>query len=1419
VNRNSRKKKPKKSLDPNEDREMDSMMNGLGEVVQKKDRAQNMVNGKVVNSEIIANQNGNNLKNNGSDVYKNQNAEAMAYDHKLEGNITGKRLIEDEKQREYEEGMKNYLDQEMTNILDKIKGIKKSEPEPEEDVQEEQNQELDDDNEGEVEDEEEYEIDEEGNRKRKTKVRTTVTRTVTSSITVKKKEKEDEPEVIEKDEEEEVDNKDSQNGSGFKGLGSDQSKKRLRTKTTVTRTKEINKRKSYGGRLIGTNPDRESSPTKDQEFIESRGDSMGKLKGDHLLSKVTHGQEGSETKDESIDDIKEESVKDDKRKTISILRKNTSRKTRKSVRFHKEDLEQEEADINEEFIRKVPTGTITLTNEQRDMLIDVLEEPDNEEDDLILSLDPNQVKDVVIENFAGENATIALDLDNKRNVLNSGANRVSIYPKNFFAMVEKQKLKGSRVSVYPGKFFDDVEKGVARRDKGRKDARVSIYPKDLFELVDHEIDAGRISVYPQEMFDLFNECEDKDTSPSIRKKAQSIYPGEFFDLVDKQKDRAQRGRKKSVYPKELFDLAEQEKVNGERVSVYPRELFKLLSKEAQKQRGSIYPKDLFEILDTEYSNVVKLTPEQSELLIKKNLNDENTHIVLSENQRKDLLGKLKDHKKKEEKYGSEKVKDLEVNLEKDQVMDILNQNCMDDGVEIDLESKQIKDLKEVRTIRPTVIGNEYYDVMVDQLVNEEGDRLELNRLSGTKRRSLLDQLGKKKMSVIDVANGENPEVLSETHYDPKKDEIVSRKSRKSVMKLGDDQGTRKSRLSTFTRKSVNTRRRTSMMGMAYYDAMCNELVDDVGQRFSLEDKSPKEIKSIMTDLGVTKVPVVVEQENEDDAVVLNQVDYMPGKDCLVDEKGRKTILNDLSDNERKSLMKILGEKRGSKVSSHKGSEYGSKKPKPQKKLRFGSGNKPMTMSDRERELEKRKIRRATGYPTDMINMKKNQTDKLKNEILHGKPTGNRGSMVDSRNGLGDVGRKRVNTIHPKGGVYPDRKVKTSADEGMILEWDESDGDKGKRKGKNIQNKRMTTYGSPKRNFTDKRKTLGSPSRDKLSREQLKKMGEDERQKRLDEKKKEEWLRKELAKKKQEELEKAKKKREYEERLAMEKKRIEDLRIANERKRMQQLKIAQEKRRIEEERLLKHKKKNEELRRASELRKQKKREEEEEKERLRKQKKREEEEEKERLRKQKKREEEEEEKERLRKQKKREEEEEKERLRKEKLRQRKTIKNLTDGKSKNVEKRRTLGGNSPKSGSRPKTKTMMVKDRQWSPETDDYYMDTDPQESIKRPSRKSNVTNSKTRKKGKTISNIHDRYYAGGDKISKGKHIISEGLDLKGGKESPSPSPKKKKSIKEDPSRQSVKSKKESYTSKKSLKSNKSKKSSKSSKQSKNVRSK
>ena len=1311
-----------------------------------------------------------------------------------------------EKQRKYEEDMKNYLDQEMTNILDKIKGIKSEDEEGKDKKRETDtegtrrgNDKKDDDknkeqarvsekkekrkSKEEVEEraagdepkgEEDREAEAGGNaegegqggKKRNTRIRTTVTRTVTSSISVKKKEP---------TEDENQDEEDSQpkEHSGFKGLGRDTDKKagRTRTKTTVNKTKKTTNRNSYGGRLIGTNPDKEIS----EGEAEDIGDSLNKVKGDHLLSRVTQDQRSEEEPAKPTQPIQEENPDADpgtKRKSkpaTSILkRKSRKSKTRKSVWFQNGEIEQTETDPNEEFIRKVPTGTILLTNEQRDMLIEVLEEPDNEEDDLILSLEPEQVKDVVVDNFTGENATVAVDLGEKRSVLRNNQKRVSIYPKNFFAMVEKQKLKGSRISVYPGKFFDDIEKGLARKDPGRKEARVSTYPKDLFDLVEHEIDEGRISVYPQEMFDLFNECEDKQATPAVRKKAQTIYPGEFLNLVDKQTKRANRSRQRTVYPRELFDLAEQEKVNGERVSVYPRELFKLLSKEAQSQRASVYPKDLFDLLDTEYSNVIKLTPAQSKLLIQRNLSDENTHIVLSENQRKDLLGKLKDHKRKEKRLGPDRVEGLEVDLEKDQVMDILNQNCMVDGAEINLTEQQVKGLKKVKTVRPTIIGNEYYDVMVDQLINAEGDRLELNRVSGSQRRSLLKQLGPKKMSVIEV-NDDSPEVLSQTHYDPKKDEIVNLKSRKSVSTLGDDHNTRKSRLSKFTKKSINTRRRTSVIGMAYYDAMVNELVDESGNRHSLDDKSPKEIQGLVDEIGAETLPVLVEgDKGEEELLLLNQVDYVPGEDCLVDEKGRKTVLNDLSNNERKSLMKILGETRGSRVSGATASQFST----GGKRIQFGSHDTDSAKGDRD--LDKIRKRKKTGYPTDLMKKRKEATDKVKRDILQGKTRpGNRGSMANSRGNLSSKsGRKRLNTMHPKGRESYDRLIKTSADDGMT----EEEGPRGK----NIRDKRMTVWGSPKSwNVSDKRKTMGSGSGGGMSREELRDLAEQRRKQKEkerlerekarlereekeqkerqlreqkkreeDEKRKAEQMRRELELKRKVELEKAKKKAEREMRLEQEKKRIEDLRLANERKRIQQLKIAQEKRRIEEERLAKHKKKNEELRRASELRRKKKQEEEDER----------------------RRKEQEEEDRKLR------EKKEADRKRREELRKRTTVKDLKKGKGKNRGGRANTMAKSP-SGStqRSKAKTVLVKDRKNRPETeeDSWYVDTDTQgESISRRSKWTNKSR-KTRPKNKTISNIHEQYYAGGENISSGKHIVSEGMNLMGGEETPSDTSKPK----------------------------------------------
>ena len=1284
--------------------------------------------------------------------------------------------------------MKNYLDQEMTNILDKIKGIKSDDDEKEESQKEDSKNDgskTENSNIDNIEDQ----YDEHG-RKKRTTTKTHVTRTVTSSISVKKKKKDEEDTEQAEESEKEEDLPEINSESGFKGLGSKKDiNGKKRTKTTITRKVETSTRKSYGGRLIGTNPEKEIEP----DVIETSGDLNSKrdsnyqVKGDQLLSKVTDfkdnkddekqsqtQEELKEEEEDTVEDLdqkkKKNSIIRTKSKTTSILRKKkNSGIGRKSVRFNTGEIQQETMDVNEDFIRKIPMGSIMLTNEQRDMLIEVLEEPDNEEDDLILSLDPDQVKEVVHDNFTGENATVVVDLGDKRSVLNKGEKRISIYPKNFFAMVEKKRLKNSRMSVYPEKFFDNIEKGLMRRDPKRKDGRVSIYPKDLFELVDHEIDEGRISVYPQEMFDLFNECEDEDVSPTIRKKAKTIYPGEFFELVDKQKDRNVRKRQKTVYPKELFDLAEQEKINGERVSVYPRDLFNLLGKEAKKNRASVYPKDLFDLLDSEYSNVIKLTPKQSENLVKKNLNDDHTQIVLSEDQRKDLLEKLKDHKEKEEETGEKTG--LEVELEKDQVMDILNQNCMKEGTEINLTKSQMGDLKEVRSIRPTIIGNEYYDVLVDQLVNENGDRVELNRVSGSQRRSVLDQLGPKKMSVIDINQDDKPEVLSETHYDLEQDEIVSRKSRKSVAKLGDTANTRKSRISTFTRKSVVTSKRTSIMGQAYYDAMVNELVDPMGRRISLDDKSPKEIKNLVKGTGMEKIPVLIEEENaeEGDAMVLKEVDYMPGMDCLIDEKGRKTKLNDLSNNERKSLMKILGERRGSKISEN-GSLYGSKgvklnepdnknkltesqarKIRNRKKTTFpgasnsppvyGSNNKPMTMTQREADLERLRQRRS-GMNNFSNLKKKKETDKVKNDILHGKNSGkNRGSMTNSRGNLTNS-RKRLNTMHPKDRKSPDRNALISGEELGILEWEEPQSPKNK---KNIQKKRMTQWGSPNRSGSrDKRFTVGNSSGNSMSKEELRRLKDEDfkrrreeqlkREEEENERKRAEILRKELDRKKQIELDKAKKKKEMEIRLAQEKKRIEDLRIANENKRLQQLEIAKKKREIEEERIAKHKKKNAELRRLSNLRKKQ----QEEDMRL----------EQEALEL------------RLK------EEKLKKKQRAEELRKRNTIRNLKDKKAKGSPKRRTLGPNSPGSSkNRKKNKTLHVKDKKYGnteSEYDDYINDTE-EESF---NRRKTKNGSKVKNKRKTISNLHDRYYAGGENISSGKHIVSEGLDLKGGEESP-----------------------------------------------------
>ena len=425
-----------------------------------------------------------------------------------------------------------------------------------------------------------------------------------------------------------------------------------------------------------------------------------------------------------------------KSKTLSILIKkyDNNRRTRKRVTFcefnsisedeHEEDKPEKE---KEDFIQKVPKGSVKLSKEQRQKLIEILEGPASEDEDILLTLNKNQVSNLLKLNVAGNNVQIALDqthLDILNN--NSSANRrISVYPKNFFAMVEKSKLKGSRLSVYPENFFEESSFNKSKRMSvlGMRSKAVSVYPKDLFELVESNKRKSSISEYPQQMFDLLKAFGDYDIDEATRERVRSVYPKEFLEMAEKQVERC-RDKRNTIYPKELFELVEEEREIGSRVSIYPKDLFKLLEGEARCRNMSVYPGDFFNMLNEEYGKVVELTPDQIKTVLKCNSGERDTQIVISSSQRNDLLEKLKEHRSREEQLerdirdsnddlrdsilDEELIEPFELDLEKNQVMDVLNQNCLVNGAEIELTDSQLRSLKNLGTIKHTIIGETYY---------------------------------------------------------------------------------------------------------------------------------------------------------------------------------------------------------------------------------------------------------------------------------------------------------------------------------------------------------------------------------------------------------------------------------------------------------------------------------------------------------------------------------------------------------------------------------------------------------------------------------------------------------------------------------------------------------------------------------------
>jgi hypothetical protein len=466
--------------------------------------------------------------------------------------------------------------------------------------------------------------------------------------------------------------------------------------------------------------------------------------------------------------------------------------------------------------------------------------------------------------------------------------------------------------------------------KENREKAISIYPKDLFDIVEKALDKGEINAYPQEIFDLLQAFGEYEINPTTREKAQSIYPSEFLNLAEKQAER-KRDRTKTVFPKQLFELSEQEKVNGNRVSVYPKDLLNLIEKEARNRGVSVYPGDFFNMLDKDYSNIIQLNPEQIQTVVKANSGERNTQIVLSSEQRKTLLQNLKEHRDKEEEIMNElniNKNDSEnfvlnedmieipvLHLEKDQVMDILNQNCLMNGAEISLTESQINLLEQPNTVRNTVIGTSYYDAMVDELVDDTGNRITLSKMSLRDRKSMLSQLSHKNFSILVTGeNAESPPTLIENAYYNVEKDAIENPLTNEVIEIGlldqNERSKELNRISTINHSPSPT----VLMGHAYYDALVDQIVDQDGNRHSLKNMSLLDVKKFADDEQCKRISVVV-QPNEEQALILENVTYLPVEDCLLDEKNNKTDLSDLNDEQRVIFLQALSKRRGSLLPS------------------------------------------------------------------------------------------------------------------------------------------------------------------------------------------------------------------------------------------------------------------------------------------------------------------------------------------------------------------------------------------------------------------------------------------------------------------------------------------------------------------------
>ena len=591
-------------------------------------------------------------------------------------------------------------------------------------------------------------------------------------------------------------------------------------------------------------------------------------------------------------------------------------------------------DTNQEFLNQVPGGQVELTRQQRDKLIQVLRTHDSEEDDILLSLNRDQTKDVVRQNLGAPEMCVSInDLEFQKGVTHEDG--VRLFPRDFYPLVEKNKLRNSEIKEVPKKDLTLVERRPIMLRKPISEAvsnQDRMYPKDMLELVEKHQEKGDLAGYPQEIFDLVQAIGETEGDPELMERAKDIFPDEMMEILEEQPERHKYGEN-LLYTEENVEVSDQEKLHGERVSFFAKQLLDLLNKEAQENDKVLFPKRLMKTLQDKYSRVVHLDPEQREHAIQMLSEKGASQVVISPENRLEILKTLTDHKNQETEAMEEMQIDPEdpnftinddlvgpciVKLSPDQIMDILNQNCMVDGIPLYMTEAQAESLSKGVPPSRTLQGVAYYEGNNNRLIDEDGNQISLDDLPMQEKQKLLEDLKGKRFHVGVEDPKKLPRIIEEVFYDPSIDSIVDTRSGGKHSSKDIDTGNRNNNLRTLEKKNLRPMP-VAMANQPYYDALVDELVDNEGDRHNLKDLTLREVEDLVAENEAEEVPVIIQPDGRN-ILLLENVQYLPIEDSLTDQKNRKTILTDLTPDERLSLMEALGDRKGIQLNDTRGSQ-------------------------------------------------------------------------------------------------------------------------------------------------------------------------------------------------------------------------------------------------------------------------------------------------------------------------------------------------------------------------------------------------------------------------------------------------------------------------------------------------------------------